>query len=172
MAASNEILLDGFARVKEAVHAAASGLGVEELTYRVDGEANTIGWLVWHLARVQDDHVAEAASIEQRWTAGGWAERFALPFPVGATGYGHRAEEVGQVRADADVLVGYYDAVHQVSERFVATLADDDLNRVVDESWEPPVTLGVRLVSVLQDDLMHAGQAAFLRGLVERRWRA
>jgi Protein of unknown function (DUF664) len=125
---------------------------------------------VWHLTRIQDDHVADAAQIEQVWTSGGWVERFGLPFGPRATGYGHRAADVEAVRVESgQLLVDYHDAVHQQTVRFVEGLGDADLARIVDESWDPPVSLGVRLVSVIADDLQHAGQAAFVRGIVQRR---
>jgi uncharacterized damage-inducible protein DinB len=164
-----ELLRDLFGRVETDVYGAVEGLDVDALTYRVDGSANSIAWLVWHLARVQDDHVADVAGIEQIWTADGWAERFGLPFPVGEIGYGQSSDEVGAVRADADLLLGYYDAVHAQTLRYLDGLAEDDLDRIVDRRWDPPVTLGVRLVSVADDDIQHAGQAAFVRGIVERR---
>ncbi|MGH3586768.1 MAG: mycothiol transferase, partial [Pseudonocardia sp.] len=127
-----------------------------------------VAWLVWHLARVQDDHVADVAGTEQRWTAGGWAERFGLPFAVADTGYGHSAEEVGAVRVDAELLAGYLADVHAATVAYLDTVTADDLDRVVDTHWDPPVTLGVRLVSVVADDLQHVGQAAYVRGLARR----
>ena len=167
---SAELLLDGFGRVREAVHDAVDNLSADDLAYRVDPEANTIGWLVWHLTRVQDDHIADAAGIDQIWTANGWVERFGLPFKASEHGYGHSSEEVGQVRVAApDLLTGYYDEVHAQTVSFVEKLTDAGLARVVDERWDPPVTLAVRLVSVISDDLQHAGQAAFVRGVLSRR---
>ena len=163
-----ELLRDLFGRVSTDVHGAVEDLDADALTHRVDGTANSIAWLVWHLTRVQDDHVAEVAGTEQAWTADGWAERFGLPFPAGSTGYGHGSDEVAAVRADADLLLGYYDAVHARTLSYLDTLADADLDRVVDDRWDPPVTLGVRLVSVADDDIQHAGQAAFIRGIVGR----
>jgi uncharacterized damage-inducible protein DinB len=148
------------------VHDVTAGLTVEQLAYRPGREANSIAWLIWHLTRIQDDHVAHVAGAEQAWTADGWADRFALTFDAAATGWGQTPDQAAVVRASAELLTGYYDAVHERSERFVRTLTDADLDRVVDERWVPPVTLGVRLVSVLADDLQHAGQAAYLRGLL------
>jgi hypothetical protein len=124
---------------------------------------------VWHLTRIQDDHLADAAQAEQVWTSQGWAEQFGLPFDPRHTGYGHRANEVAAVQVESgELLVGYYDAVHQQTIRYVEQLNDADLDRVVDRSWDPPVALGVRLVSVIADDLQHAGQAAFVRGILQR----
>ncbi|MFH8487779.1 mycothiol transferase [Streptomyces longisporoflavus] len=165
-----ELLADAFDRVQEEVHAAVEGLSPEELAFRPDDQANSIVWLVWHLTRVQDDHVADAAGLDQVWTAGGWADRFQLPFGEEETGYGHTAKQVASLTGvSADQLRGYHDAVHEQTLSFVRTLDDAALDRVVDEQWTPHVTLGTRLISVIGDDLQHAGQAAYVRGLLERR---
>lgn len=179
----SDVLVDAFDRVREVVHGvldgvdaalparrpgAAAGAGGTSGSDRPGaGGGNSVAWLVWHLTRVQDDHVADAFGGEQVWVAEGWAERFGLPLPVGDTGYGHGPEEVAAVVAPVELLVGYHDAVHDVTVRHLRGLRDGDLDRVVDRRWDPPVTLGVRLVSVIADDLQHAGQAAYVRGLLE-----
>lgn len=163
---SKDILAEGFGRIQEEVHNAVTGLDAERLARRPGEEANSIAWLVWHLTRVQDDHVAEVAGREQVWLTDGWRERFGLDLPARATGYGHTPTDVAKVLVDSpELLTGYYDATHAVTLSYLDTLRDEDLDRVVDRRWDPPVTLGVRLVSVLSDDLQHAGQAALLRGL-------
>ncbi|MDT3398416.1 DinB family protein [Streptomyces sp. B1866] len=167
MATTADLLVDAFGRVREAVQEAVADLGPDELAARPGDGANSIAWLVWHLTRVQDDHLADVAGTGQVWTAQGWYERFGLPFPPEATGYGHTGDQVAAVReVTADLLTGYHDAVCDTTVRYVAALADADLDRIVDEAWTPPVTLGVRLVSVIDDDLQHAGQAAYVRGLL------
>ncbi|WP_369137462.1 mycothiol transferase [Modestobacter versicolor] len=167
---SRDLLLTAFDDVETVVRSALDGIDPALLTARLDPDANTIAWLVWHLTRVQDDHVAEVAGTEQAWTAAGWADRFALPFPPSAHGYGFSSADVGRtVVTDPQLLVDYHADVHRRTAAFLRTLTPADLDRVVDRSWDPPVTLGVRLVSVIGDDLQHAGQAALLRGLLERR---
>jgi uncharacterized damage-inducible protein DinB len=163
-----ELLVDGFDRVREVVHEVLAGLTVEDLTFRADAQANSIGWLIWHLTRVQDDHVAAATGQEQVWPEG-WLQRAGLPFAPTETGYGQHPRLVAEVRLPAEFLAGYHDATYAQTTSFVSGLRDADLSRIVDPAWDPPVTLGVRLVSVLSDDLQHAGQAAFVRGLLERR---
>jgi uncharacterized damage-inducible protein DinB len=165
---TNEIFLDGFTRVRDGVRQVIEGLSDEDVCFRADEEANSVAWLVWHLTRVQDDHVAELAGRPQTWTAAGWAQRFALPLDVSDTGYGHKPDDVGAVRAGPDQLRSYHDAVFEDTARFLEGVGDDDLDRIVDRRWDPPVTLGVRLMSVLEDDFQHLGQAAFVRGLLER----
>lgn len=168
MTHANALLVDAFGRVREAVHGAVAGLSREQLTHRVDPEANTIAWLVWHLTRIQDDHVAALAGAEQVWHRDGWLERMGLPFGPDEHGYGHTAEQVAAVDVPADLLLEYHDAVHAATVSYLDGLADDEYDDVVDRAWDPPVTRAVRLVSVVEDDLQHVGQAALLRGVVER----
>ncbi len=163
------LLTDAFDRVRTSVHTTLTDLPHDALAYRIDKDANTIAWLIWHLTRVQDDHAAGVAGAEQAWTSGGWIERFGLPFPATDIGYGHSSSEVAAVETGVDLLLGYYDAVHDRTIDYVHNLGSDDLDRVVDDRWDPPVTLGVRLISVVNDDLQHVGQAAFVRGVYERR---
>lgn len=167
---SSDLLLDAFDRVRGVVHSVLIGAGTGMLEHRPDPGANTLAWLVWHIARIQDAQIAPLIGDgeEEVWTADGWYERFALPFHRRATGYGHTADEVAAVRATAPLLRGYFDAVHARTIEFLPTLAEADYARIVDRAWDPPVTLAVRLVSILADDLEHAGQAAYVRGLALR----
>jgi hypothetical protein len=165
---SIDVLVEAFGRVREHVHA-VDGLDELALNLRVDTEANSIAWLVWHLTRVQDDHVADLAGAEQAYTADGWADRFGFDLDPASIGYGHTPAQVAAVHvADPSLLTGYYDAVHERTLSYLRTLTDDDLDEVIDDRWDPPVTRGVRLVSVVDDDIQHAGQAAFVAGIARR----
>jgi len=165
---SASVLTDAFGRIGGVVHRVVADLTPSQLAFRPDPQANSIAWLVWHLTRGQDTQVADVAGTEQVWTTQGWAERFGLPFDPSETGYAQTSEQVGQVRASAELLTGYYDAVAGQTAAYLQRLSEDDLDEVVDEAWDPPVTRGVRLVSVVGDDLQHAGQAAYVRGLLQR----
>jgi hypothetical protein len=160
------VLADGFNRVAELVRAVLDDLDPDDLLFRPGDAGNPIGWLVWHLTRVQDDHVAAVAGHEQVWTAQGWAERFGLPYDAAAIGYGHSSEEVSQLNVSGQLLVEYHDAVHAETQAYVGSLSADELDTIVDTRWDPPVSLGTRLVSVISDDLQHVGQAAYVRGLL------
>jgi len=163
---AKDVLIDAYGRIQEEVHAVVDGLSPDTLNARPAPDANSVAWLVWHLTRVQDDHVAGAAGFDQVWHSEGWEKRFGLGLESGDIGYGHSARQVARVRVESgDLLLGYYDATHAQSLTFLRSLTAGDFERVVDERWDPPVTLGVRLVSVLADDLQHVGQAAYLRGL-------
>ncbi|QLQ16962.1 MAG: DUF664 domain-containing protein [Micropruina sp.] len=166
---ANDLLLDAFGRVAELVPLVLDSLTDEDILWRPDEGANSIGWLIWHLARVEDDHLAGVAGADQVWTTQGWAERFGLPYPREAHGYGHTPDEVAQFAVgDAGLLAGYYAAVASRTHEIVAALTEADYDRIVDTRWDPPVTAAVRLVSVVNDITQHVGQAGFVRGLRER----
>ena len=166
MSSAADVFRTAFDDIATAVEAAVDGLDPDQLARRPAPGANSIAWLVWHLTRVQDDHVAEVAGREQVWTSG-WSDRFGLPLAPEEAGYGMSDEQVSAVRGlSAEQLLGYHRAVHEATDAYLAGLSDDDLDRVVDDSWDPPVTLGVRLTSVVGDDFQHAGQAAYVRGLI------
>ena len=162
---SNELLLDAFGRIRESVADTLDGADDGILLRRPSGNGNSIAWLIWHLSRVEDAQLASAAGLEQVWTSQGFAGRFELPLSGRDTGYGHSSRQVDAVKAPAGLLLEYYDAVHRQTVEFLAGLGDADLDRIVDTRWDPPVTLGVRLVSTIADCLQHAGQAAYARGL-------
>ena len=166
----SEVLADAFGRVAVNVSGAVSGLDADGLNFRPDADANSIGWLVWHLTRVQDDHVAHLAQRKQDYVAGGWADRLGLDPDERDLGFGHSSEQVQAVRFDhATDLLAYFEAVQTHTLDYVSTVTADELDRIVDERWDPPVSAGVRLVSVIDDCIQHSGQAAYVRGLFDRR---
>lgn len=160
-------LSEAFDRIRDLVFDLTDGLTADVADFRPDPEANPIGWLVWHVARVTDDHVAGLAQVDQVWLR--WRDRFDLPLDEGDIGYGHTPAQVALVRVSADLLAGYYAEVHALVARYLDRLDPAELTRVVDTRWDPPVTASVRLVSVVSDALQHLGQAAYVRGLAERR---
>ncbi|WP_275571920.1 mycothiol transferase [Mycolicibacterium vanbaalenii] len=164
--AARELLRDSFTRLIEHVDDLTENLTDEVAYYRPTPQANTTAWLIWHSARIQDAQLCDIAGIEQVWFRDGWVDRFALDLPRDAHGYGHTPEDVAKVRASAQLLAGYYHAVHKLSLEYVASVSADELARVVDERWTPPVTASVRLVSIIDDAAQHLGQAAYIRGLV------
>ncbi|MER7167237.1 DinB family protein [Micromonospora sp. NPDC000207] len=162
-----ELLTEAYARLPDLVGSAVDGLTPPQLRWAPQLGANSIGWLVWHLTRIQDHHVAQLLGTGQLWTEGDRAGRFGLSADPDDTGYGHTPEQVAAVAPQSpQVLVEYHEAVWDRTRSFLSGLAPADLDRVVDDSWDPPVTLGVRLVSVVDDSLQHAGQAGYVRGLL------
>lgn len=162
--AARELLRDAFTRIIEHVDDVTDGLSDAVSFFRPTPEANSIAWLIWHSARITDAQLAHLTGDEQVWFSGGWVDRFALDLPRDAHGYGHTPEDVGKVRAPVDLLAGYYRAVHRMTLAYVAGVTAEELARVVDRNWTPPVTASVRLVSIIDDCAQHLGQAAYLKG--------
>ena len=162
-----DLLADSFRAVRSAVDATVEGLTAEQLAFRPSPTSNSITWLIWHLSRVQDDQVARAFGRDQVWSADGWTAHFALPFDSDATGYGQSPEEAATVWVESGALLTeYHDAVSQQTLELMARLSDHDLARVVDETQDQSITLGIRLNSIANDDLQHVGQAGYVRGLL------
>lgn len=173
-AAARELLRDSFTRLIEHVDEVTDGLTEEVSCWRPTPEANSIAWLLWHSARCQDMQLCDIAGVEQVWTAEGWEERFALDLPHSDApgydiGYGHTPEDVGKVRPPVDLLVGYYRAVHKLTLEYIAGVTPEELERIVDRRWNPPVTASARLVSIVDDCAQHLGQAAYVRGIAAHR---
>ena len=163
--AARELLRDSFTRIIEHVDDLTDDLTDEVSFFRPTSTANSIGWLIWHSARIQDAQLAAICGIDQVWFSGDWVDRFNLDLPRDAHGYGHTPEEVGKVRVPADLLAGYYHAVHKMTLEYIAGVTPEELARVVDENWDPPVTASGRLVSIVDDCMQHLGQAAYVRGI-------
>ena len=167
---TKDVLADAFGRVLEDFERALSGLSGDDLSFRPDADANSIAWLCWHATRVEDDHMAELAGRTQAWHDSGFEERFRFGFDTRDVGYGHTTAQVGAVRVDGpEILLDYLRAVHGRTLEYLSRVDASELSRVIDRNWDPPVTAGVRIVSVIDDCIQHAGQAAYVRGLIERR---
>ncbi len=170
LAAARQLLVDGFSRIEEGVPAVVDGLSAQDLLWRPDASANHVAWLLWHLTRQQDSQVAALGEHEQAWDAGSFADRFDLPYDDAAHGYGMSTEDVGAFPAtDPALFVDYQHATFAATKDFVSRVTADDLERVIDHDWDPPVTVASRIVSVMDDAAKHLGQAEYLRGLVQRR---
>lgn len=162
-----DLLIELFDRVDGHVRAAVEGLDPRMLTSSPAVDANPIGWLIWHLARVQDHHVAELRDRDQVWVRDDWGPRFGMASDPTNTGYGHTPVDVAAVVPEAsEALVGYYEAVAAATRALLESVTASDLDRIVDRRWDPPVTLGARLISIADDDIQHAGQAHYVRGLL------
>jgi hypothetical protein len=164
------LLQEMYGRILPLAERAVDGLDAEALGHRPATGANTIGWLVWHMGRGIDAQLSQLTGDAQLWVEGPWAERCGLDPDPANTGYGHTPEEVAAVKPEGpDVLIEYLRGAQARMEDFLSEMDPDQLDRVVDERWEPPVTLGVRLVSIADDCLQHVGQAAYIRGLIDDR---
>ena len=164
---AKDIVIDALGRIRSILHRTLAGLSLDEIHRQPRPDANSIAWLTWHLTRVQDNGISGLFDQEQAWLSQGWHAQFAMAPDPDNEGQGHTPEQVAAFRAPAiQTLLDYHDSVCTRSQNFVTGLAPADFNRELNEpQYQPPPTVGVRLVSILSDNLQHAGQVAYLRGV-------
>ncbi|NIQ37902.1 MAG: DUF664 domain-containing protein [Proteobacteria bacterium] len=164
-----DLLIDGYGRILSVLESALDGMNSDDLDERPHPDCNTMGWLTWHLTRVQDDHIADLMGEEQLWTKDKWHAQFNRPSDPKDIGFGHSSEQAGAFKSPgAGTLLAYHRAVLERSKRYIEGLSENDLDRELNEPWFQPLpTVGVRLVSVIIDCLQHAGQVAYVRGLLK-----
>ena len=164
-----ELIVDGCGRVLQVLEEALDGLTLDDLNKQPHPDCNSMGWLAWHLTRVHDHHIAGLLGEEQLWVSNGWHARFNRAPDLDDVGFRHSSEDVAAFKSpNVETLLGYHRAVLERSKRYIATLSTTDLDRELDEPWFQPLpTVGVRLVGIISDNLQHAGQVAYLRGLLK-----
>lgn len=150
-------------------------LDPSRVNFRPAGHPNSIAWLLWHTARETDAQIAPLAGVQECWVEQGYVEHFGftnINLGIADIGLGQTADEaraifVPETPEGKALLYDYLNTVYQRTADWVTTLTPKDLDRVIDTSWDPPVTLGTRLISVLDDAIQHLGQAAYIAGTVE-----
>ena len=163
----HDLLTDGYGRVPVFLEHVIKGLSREDLNWQPREDCNSIGWLMWHLTRQQDAQIAALMGEEQLWIEGGWHSKFDRTADPKDTCYGHTPEQVAAFRSlNPNTLLDYLKVVVERSKRYFLGLSKDDLDRELEEPWFQPLpTVGVRMISILDDSVLHAGQAAYVRGL-------
>lgn len=160
---ANDILLDSFTRVRDAMHRLLPDLTEAELTQEPHPP---IGWLAWRLSRIMDSNISRLSGREQLWIAEGWAARFGMP-PEPAD-YGrsakHTRAQVRAFRASSEVLLAYHDAAYERTKAYLESVSEKGLARELDEpQYQPLPTVAVRIVSVLENAMTNQGQISYLK---------
>ena len=166
---AKDIVLDALERIRSSLHRTLDDLTLEEVHQQPQSDVNSIAWLAWHLTRVQDTSIAGLMGEEHLWVSHGWHAKFDMEPDSANDGFGHTPEQVSTFRVPStETLLDFHDHVCERSKAYVARLEAEDFNRTLNEpQWQPLPTVGVRLVSVISDNLQHAGQAAYLRGMLQ-----
>ena len=166
-----DLLADGYGRVLELLENVLDGLNKDEINWQPHHDCNSIGWLTWHLTRQHDAQMASLMGEEQLWIKEKWYAKFNRSADLQDIGFGHTPEQVAAFESpNIQTLLDYHRAVLERSKQYFLTLSITDLDRKLDEPWFQPLpTVGVRLISILEDSLLHAGQAAYVRGLRQGR---
>jgi hypothetical protein len=161
-----EMISASYKGVLETLERALDGLTKEDLNWQSRPDCNSIGWLTWHLTRVQDSFIASMMGEQQLWIQGGWHTKFGRPPEANDAGFGQTPQDLAKFKSpDIKTLLGYHRAVLERSQRYISTLSAADMDRELQGPPYLPPKLGLRLIMVLSDGLQHAGQVAYIRGL-------
>ena len=165
----HNLLTDGYQRMLDSMNRVLTELNEDDLKWQPRNDCNSIGWLAWHLTRQQDAQISRLMGDEQLWVKDKWYSKFNRPPDPKDIGFGHTPEQVAAFKPpDVQTLLDYLSAVLERSKRYFLTLSSDDLNQELNEpQFKPLPTVGVRLVSIMVDGLLHAGQAAYVRGQLQ-----
>ncbi|WP_251006084.1 DUF664 domain-containing protein [Carnobacterium sp. ISL-102] len=154
-------------RVQERFEETLDKMTVEEANKMPHPLLKSVTWLFWHNAREIDMQISDLKGEEALYTRNGWNKRFDLPLPDDTPEYKHTSEEAEQVTvSDKNLLSDYLDVSIKLAKDYLANLNEDTLDKIVDENWSPPVTHQARLISIIDDAVMHSGQAVYTRRLV------
>ena len=143
------------------------GLSEDEFHWRPALESNTIDWMVWHMARVEDNWIntrlRETVSI---WDRDGWGER--IDVGESGNGYGQTAEEIRATPAfDVPLVMEYYRAVRKgTTDYFENEMQVEDLKKEVTHSRYDPISYAWVLGHLLCEEAEHLGQIEYLRGMM------
>jgi uncharacterized damage-inducible protein DinB len=164
-----QLLVDGYERVEQSIKRTLNGLSEKEIDRQPSPDTNTIGWLCWHLSRGRDRSIASLSGQDQLWIKDKWYEKFNRPADPADSGFKHTPEQVAAFKSpDAKTLLDYHHAVLNRAIAYINSLTEADLDRELDEPWFTPTpTVGVRLISLLEEGLQHSGQAAYIRGFIQ-----
>ncbi|PKB81373.1 MAG: hypothetical protein BZY88_06720 [SAR202 cluster bacterium Io17-Chloro-G9] len=160
----NEFIVDAFEKEQGFLLDAVQDLTPEELRWRAGPEANPIGWILWHMLRVEDMWFQFFIQRQTEiWDRDGWNEKFGLP--TRDNGFGHTQEQVADFPAlDLQELLRYGQAVRQGTLDYLKTLGPDDYSQVPREQ-RPEMSVGAVFRQVIGEVYQHQGHIAYLKGL-------
>ena len=163
-----DLIIDGYNRIFEILDPALKGVSQGELNQQPKPDTNSLGWTIWHLARGQDAQIADLAITDQLWIKDGWHKKFNRAADPSDTGFGDTSEQVAAFKSPtAKVMLEYCHAVVTASLRYLKSVDEKELNRTLDEPYDPKPTVGTRIVSIMADSLIHAGEVSYIRGLIK-----
>ena len=161
----NEFIVDALEKEQESLSEAVGDLTPEELAWRAGPEANPIGWILWHMLRVED--MWFQFFIQRRneiWERESWHEKFGLP--TRDNGFGHTSEQVAGFPAlDLQELLRYGEAVRRATLEYLETLSPEDYDAVPREQ-RPEMTVGAIFRQIVGELYQHQGHIAYLKGLL------
>lgn len=145
------------------------GLTPLDLAWRPAAQGNAIGFLAWHMARVEDMWVQRVFQGKQQlWQSDGWSGKLGMDAYARDNGYGFdEAKLAGFQPPHLDQLLAYMDAVRQNTLAFLDAWnpAGAPVQAVI--PWDKSTTMPIEKfwAQILWELNQHGGQIAYVRGL-------
>jgi uncharacterized damage-inducible protein DinB len=164
------LIEDIFVLIAQELERVLVGLTIDNLNQQPRPDCNSIGWLAWHLTRSQDRMIEDLTGEEQTWSKDKWYLKFHRPPDATETGLHHSVEDIESFNSpDGATLLAYHHAVLEQTRRYVSQqLSESELDRpFTSPTFAHRRTPGERIMGVINDNLQHVGQAAYVRGLLK-----
>ncbi|WP_163654843.1 DinB family protein [Listeria sp. PSOL-1] len=162
-----QLSIDTLARAKERFEESLNQMSVAESNTMPAPLIKSVTWLIWHTARELDYQISDLNKSQPLWLSQGWKEKFGLDLPDDTEDWHHTPQEAAKVIvSDKAILLDYLNASIDFTTSFLNTLEEESLDEIIDANWDPVVTRATRIVSIIDDAVMHSGQAVYTRRLV------
>jgi hypothetical protein len=164
-----EMLSAAYGGILRTLDYTLKGLTEKDLNWQPKPDCNSIGWLAWHPTRFQDMQISEFMGQEQLWIKDGWHKKWGRPADPRDAGSGMKPEDLAKFRSpDAETVLAYVKAVVERSQQYFTTIKKTDLDKVMQNvPFKPPPTVGMMLIIIMSDGISHAGQAGYVRGMLQ-----
>lgn len=162
-----QLSIETVARAQERLLEALEQMTLEEANTMPNPLIKSVTWLIWHTARELDYQISDLKGQPPLWLSADWTSRFGLALPDDTQDWQHSPEEAAKVVVvDRQLLIDYLAAAVDLTQVYLQDVSLENLEEVIDDNWTPAVTRGARLVSIIDDAVMHSGQAVYTRRLV------
>ena len=160
----NEFIEDAFNTEHEYLMDAIGDLTPDELMWKAGSEANHIGWILWHMIRVEDMwfqfFIQRHTEI---WERDGWNEKFGLP--TRDNGFEHTQEQVNNFPAyELQEMLDYGAAVRAETLSYLKSVTPDQMD-IVPRDARPEMSVGRIFRQVIGEVYQHQGHIAYIKGL-------
>lgn len=162
---AKEYIKASLERSKGGLTRVTNTLTQEELGWRPASGCNSIGIILFHIARSEDSFIqSRLQDSPQVWESEKWFDKLGMDKDEAGSHY--TVEQVNEFTVpDMEKLVAYQDAVRETTLAYLDTLSADDLDRKVTMPFGDFNVAGILALTV-SHAAGHAGEMSYLRGML------
>lgn len=151
--------------LKSALERPLDGLTREEISWRPSCGCNSIGLILFHIARTEDSIIQSSVKGEPLiWESAKWYEK--LNLPVEEEGAHYTIEQVNAFKVPPfNDLMAYYDAVRRKTKECLRGMQPEELDRNISFGNYGELPLATIFSFIVTHASQHVGEISYLRGL-------